>query len=163
MCDCSTKVVDITLAQCNDEICILFCLEITLHAIHGEYNITVLDDMIKITVHGAFNDVGAKALVSELKDIVLAYEHAPFVIMGNLLDFGGGTPEVFAESEEFNAWLNSRNMIAKALIFTSPALIAIEQTLVKSKSMQNIQYFENENDAKQWLDKQIEESQYKFG
>ena len=101
-------------------------------------------------------------LAIELKDIVMAYELAPFVLLGDLLGFSGGTPEVFAESEEFNAWLNSRNMIAKALIFTSPALITIDQALVKSKTKQNIQYFENEQDALQWLNKQIEESQYKL-
>lgn len=135
-------------------------MEITLHAIHGEYDIKEHKNMIKITVRGAFNDVGAKALALELKTMVMAYESAPFVIMADLLGFGGGTPEVFAESEAFNAWLNNRNMIAKALIFTSPALIAIDQALVKSKAMQNIQYFDNENDAKQWLEQQIEASKY---
>ena len=98
----------------------------------------------------------------ELKNIVIAFEHAPFVIMANLLEFDGGTPEVFAESEEFNAWLNSKNMVAKALIFTSPALIAIEQALVRSKAKQNIQYFKTELEALKWLNNQIDQSQSKL-
>ncbi len=129
---------------------------------HGKYDIEVNCDIIKITVSGAFNDVAAKALAIELKNIVIAFEHAPFAIMANLLAFDGGTPEVFAESQEFNTWLNSKNMVAKALVFTSPALIAIEQALVKSKAKQNIQYFKTEHQALKWLNKQIEQSQCKL-
>jgi len=129
---------------------------------HGEYDIEDNHGIIKITVSGAFNDIGAKALAIDLKNIVLAYDHTPFVIMANLLGFDGGTPEVFAESEEFNAWLNSKNMIAKALIFTSPALIDIEQMLVTSKTSQNIRYFESEHEALQWLREQIKKSHCKL-
>tara|TARA_R110002074_G_scaffold30335_1_gene86021 strand:+ start:128 stop:523 length:396 start_codon:yes stop_codon:yes gene_type:complete len=125
---------------------------------HGKYDIEVNRDIIKITISGAFNDVGAKALAIELKNIVIEFDHAPFAIMANMLEFDGGTPEVFAESEEFNTWLNSKNMVAKALIFTSPALIAIEQALVRSKAKQNIQYFKTECEALQWLNDQINQS-----
>jgi len=123
---------------------------------HGEYHIEVINDIIKISVRGAFNDIGAKALAIDLKKTIEAYGQEPFAIMANLLDFDGGTPEVFAESDEFNAWLNSKNMMAKALIFTSPVLIAIEKTLVTSKAKQNIQYFDNTSAAKKWLDKQMQ-------
>lgn len=122
---------------------------------HGEFDIEVTHSIIKITVLGAFNDIGAKALAVELKNTVIAFDNAAFVIMWDMLGFDGGTPEVFAESEEFNHWLNSKNMIAKALIFTSPPLIAIDKMLVKSKAKQNIRYFENESDASEWLCEQI--------
>ena len=134
-----------------------FAWKINLHAMHGEFDIEVNGSIIKLVLRGAFNDIGAKAVVVELKNSVLAYEQAPFTIMMNLLAFDGGTPEVFAESDNFNAWLNNTNMVAKALIFTSPALIAIERTLVKSKAQQNIQYFDNEADAQLWLNEYIDE------
>ena len=134
-----------------------FAWKMKLQTMHGEFDIEVYGSIIKVVLRGAFNDIGAKALAVELKNNVKAYQQAPFTIMMNLLAFDGGTPEVFAESESFNAWLNNTNMVAKALIFTSPALIAIERTLVKSKAPQNIRYFDNEDDAQIWLDEYIDE------
>lgn len=129
---------------------------------HGEFDIEVHGSIIKVVLRGGFNDIGAKALAIELKNNVKAFKEAPFTIMMNLLAFDGGTPEVFAESESFNAWLNNTNMVAKALIFTSPGLIAIERTLVKSKAQQNIRYFDNEDDAHLWLHEYINESYSKL-
>lgn len=128
---------------------------------HGEFEIVLDNNIIKITVQGAFNDVGAKALVEQLMPLIVSLDNQPFAILANMLAFDGGTPEVFAMSEEFNTWLNDKNMLAKALVFTSPALIAIEQALVKSKVQQNIQYFDDENNALDWLDSQLQNSNTK--
>ncbi len=133
-----------------------------MHALHGEFNINIENDIINITVQGAFNDVGAKAVTEQLVQHITALNNEPFAILINLLEFEGGTPEVFAVSDEFNAWLNSKNMVAKALVFTSPALIMIEKTLVKSKQGQNIQYFADEVEAIVWIDTQFEKSSYKL-
>lgn len=126
-----------------------------MQAQHGEFEIDIDNNVIKVTVQGAFNDVGAKALVTQLKSLLISLDKQPFAILANLLAFDGGTPEVFIMSDEFNAWLNDKNMVAKALVFTSPALIAIEQALVKSKTTQNIRYFEDENTALAWLNNQL--------
>jgi len=132
-----------------------------LQAQHGEFEIDIDNNVIKVTVQGAFNDVGAKALVTQLKSLLISLDKQPFAILANLLAFDGGTPEVFIMSDEFNAWLNDKNMVAKALVFTSPALIAIEQTLVKSKTTQNIRYFEDENTALAWLNNQLRSAEAK--
>lgn len=132
-----------------------------MQAQHGEFEIDIDNNVIKVTVQGAFNDVGAKALVTQLKSLLISLDKQPFVILANLLAFDGGTPEVFIMSDEFNAWLNDKNMVAKALVFTSPALIAIEQALVKSKTTQNIRYFEDENTALAWLNNQLRSAEAK--
>jgi hypothetical protein len=133
-----------------------------LHTLHGEFNINLDQDIINITVKGAFNDVGAKAVIEQLVQHITTLNNEPFAILANLLEFEGGTPDVFAVTDEFNAWLNSKNMVAKALVFTSPALIMIEQTLVKSKKGQNIQYFADETEAIAWIDSQFEKSNSKL-
>lgn len=132
-----------------------------MQAQHGEFEIDIDNNVIKVTVQGAFNDVGAKALVTQLKSLLISLDKQPFAILANLLAFDGGTPEVFIMSDEFNAWLNDKNMVAKALVFTSPALIAIEQALVKSKTTQNIRYFEDENTALAWLNNQLRSAEAK--
>lgn len=133
-----------------------------MHALHGEFDINIENDIINITIKGAFNDVGAKAVIEQLVQHITTLKNEPFAILANLLAFEGGTPEVFAVSDEFNAWLNSKNMVAKALVFTSPALIMIEKTLVKSKQGQNIQYFADEHEATAWLDSQFESQRSKL-
>lgn len=122
---------------------------------HGDFDIVFDNNIIKITVEGEFNDIAAKAIASELKQLILSLNNTPFAILADLLAFDGGTPEVFAESSEFNAWLNSKNMVAKALVFTSPILIAIEKSLVKSKADQNIKYFADKEKALIWLETQL--------
>ena len=133
-----------------------------MHALHGEFNINIDNNIIKIAIKGAFNDVGAKAVIEQLVQHIATLNNEPFAILGNLLEFEGGTPEVFAVSDEFNAWLNSKNMVAKALVFTSPALIMIEQTFVKSKEGQNIQYFADEENATAWINSQFVKSSSKL-
>jgi hypothetical protein len=132
-----------------------------LQVLHGEFNINIDNDIINITVKGAFNDFGAKAAFEQLMQHISAFNNKPFAILINLLGFEGGTPEVFAVSDEFNIWLNSKNMVAKALVFTSPALIMIEKTFVKSKEGQNIQYFADETEAIVWIESQFEKSNCK--
>ncbi|SEL55157.1 hypothetical protein SAMN05216262_11382 [Colwellia chukchiensis] len=126
-------------------------------AMHGEYKIEVNEHIIRVLVKGAFNDVAAEALAQELVARIEAFDHAPFVILANLLEFDGGTPKVFAVSDEFNAWLNQHHMIAKALVFTSEVLIGIEKALVTSKARQNIEYFPSEAEALVWLAQQVNE------
>jgi hypothetical protein len=121
---------------------------------HGEYDIDVNAAIIYINVRGAFNDIGAQVLAKELFGVIESFKGAPFSMLVNLLEFVGGTPEVFDESDEFNRWLNGKNLQAKALVFTSPTLIAIEKSRVQSKAEQNICYFENQVDALSWISEQ---------
>jgi hypothetical protein len=46
-------------------------------------------------------------------------------------------------------------MVAKAIVITSQVIKSIDQQWVPSKAVQNIEYFDNEDDALVWLNKQI--------
>jgi hypothetical protein len=67
----------------------------------------------------------------------------------------GATPDAFNISNKFNEWLNGQNMVAKAIVITSQVIKSIDQQWVPSKAVQNIEYFDNKDDALVWLNKQI--------
>lgn len=122
---------------------------------HGENTIIVKENIIHITLKGGFNEYGAKDVSRKTKEIICAFNQKRFLMLVNLLNLEGATPEAFNTSNEFNEWLNSQNMVAKAIVITSQTIKAIDQQWVPSKTVQNIEYFDNEEDALKWLKIQL--------
>ncbi|MBA6290872.1 hypothetical protein H4J58_04825 [Colwellia sp. MB3u-70] len=122
---------------------------------HGENTIVLKENIIHITLNGAFNEYGAKDVAQKTKEIIAALKQDRFLILANLLSLDGATPEAFYISNKFNRWLNNKNMIAKAIVITSETIKNIDQQWVPSKSVQNIEYFHNVDDALIWLKEQI--------
>lgn len=122
---------------------------------HGENTIIVKENIIHITLKGGFNKSGAKDVSRKTKEIICSFNQKRFLILVNLLNLDGATPEAFNTSNEFNEWLNSQNMVAKAIVITSQTIKAIDQKWVPSKIVQNIGYFDNEEDALKWLKIQL--------
>ncbi|MCW8833329.1 MAG: hypothetical protein OQK09_02195 [Colwellia sp.] len=122
---------------------------------HGENTIHVKDNIIYVTLAGAFNEHGAENVSKKATQIISTFNHKKFMILINLLKLDGATPEAYKISNEFNGWLNSQNMVAKAIVITSQSIKAIDQQWVPSKAGQNIEYFDNEDDALKWLHKQF--------
>jgi len=119
---------------------------------HGESTIIFRNSVIHITLKGAFNELGAKNFSKKSKEIISTFSHKRFMVLVNLLDLEGATPEAFNESNEFNKWLNKYKMIAKAIVITSQVIKSIDQHWVPAQAVQNIEYFEHESDAMNWLD-----------
>jgi len=122
---------------------------------HGKYTIIVEENIINVTLEEAFNEQGAQALAKELTEIINTFNQQKILILGNLLKLLGATPEAFAVSNKFNEWLNTQNLVAKALVINSATIKAIDQQRVPSKEVQNIAYFDNEADALSWLKKYL--------
>jgi hypothetical protein len=122
---------------------------------HGESRIILKENIIHVTLKGAFNEYGAKDVSKKTKEIIDSFNQQKFMILANLLNLNGATPEAFSISNEFNTWLNSQNMVAKAIVITSSTIKDIDRQRVPSKALQNIEYFDNEADALIWLKKQL--------
>lgn len=122
---------------------------------HGESTIVAKENIIHITLKGAFNEYGAIDVSKKTMEIIRNFNQKRFMLLVNLLNLDGATPEAFNISNEFNEWLNSQNMVAKAIVITSQVIKAIDQQWVPSKVVQNIEYFDSENDALIWLKKQF--------
>lgn len=121
---------------------------------HGYNTIILKENIIHITLIGSFNEYGANDVSQKTKAIINSLNQKRFLILANLSNLNGATPEAFNTSNEFNLWLNSQNMVAKAIVITSQVIKNIDQQWVPSKACQNIEYFDNEYDALIWLKKQ---------
>jgi len=124
---------------------------IKLNIEHGENTIIAKENIIHITLKGAFNEYGAIDVSKKTMEIIRNFNQKRFMLLVNLLNLDGATPEAFNISNEFNEWLNSQNMVAKAIVITSQVIKAIDQQWVPSKVVQNVEYFDSEDDALRWL------------
>lgn len=125
---------------------------------HGIYSVELKDNIIWVTLEGAFNDLGVLGWTNAIKDIVNTLNGKPFCILMDMKKALGGTPEAFAVSNDYNAWLSQQNMLAKALIYPSQVFEEMDNSLVPAKKNQNISVFDNIDDAALWLQQQSKQA-----
>ncbi len=122
---------------------------------HGDYFIRIEGNIVFISLEGSMNEYSVKELFFEAKTIINNFNGNKFSMLSNLSKIIGGTPEAYDEANKFNEWLNTQNMVAKAVVITSPTLSKIERIRVPAKLLQNIKEFDNEPDAIKWLKTQL--------
>jgi hypothetical protein len=93
--------------------------------------------------------------VVELKTAISAFKGRAFVMLVDDLNVEGATPEAFEELDRFNAWVNKKNMVAKAMLIRSTVMLKIIDKRVTSRKHQNIQSFADRSEALAWLEGQL--------
>jgi hypothetical protein len=126
-----------------------------MNAEHGESFITVEDDIIMVKVIGAFNSEGISKSIAELKSVIDSFSQNEFKLFLDYTDAEGGTPEVFEKINECNIWLNTQNMIAKALAIKSTSILAILESRTPARNSQHSKNFDNKINALNWLKLQL--------
>ncbi len=121
---------------------------------HGESSISIDGDIITVTAVGAFNLEGIVKVIAELKLIIGSFCQKEFKLLFDYSQTEGGTPEVFEKINECNVWLNSQNMVAKALIINSPINLAILESRTPARNSQNSKRFDDKASAIAWLKSQ---------
>ncbi len=124
--------------------------------IHGEREVFMQDRIITARFIGMFNEHGVKRITDEIRDCIYQLSGEPFAILVDDLKLEGGTPEAYVVLEEYNQWLNTQNLVAKAMVLTSKAHKAIIDKLSPSRLEQNIQYFVSEDSALDWLRSELD-------
>ena len=122
-----------------------------MHSEHGEVNIHTAGKIIVAELKGAFNMEGAQKYVHDMKEAVKEFEGESFLMLVNDLKLEGGTPEAFQELEQYNHWLTTQNLIAKAIVLESIVTIDLIDRLSPSQKQQTYKIFDNESDAFTWL------------
>ncbi len=118
---------------------------------HGESFISVDGDIITVKAIGAFNLEGIVKVITELELIIESFCQKEFKLLFDYSQTDGGTPEVFDKINECNVWLNSQNMVAKALIINSPTNLAILESRTPARNSQNTKQFDDKASAIAWL------------
>jgi len=118
---------------------------------HGEVHIHIEGKIIVAELNGAFNMEGAQKYTQSIKEAVQKFQGKSFLILVNDLKVEGGTPEAFKELEQYNHWLTTQNLIAKAIVVKSSVTIDLIDRLSPSQKQQKYRFFDNEKDAFTWL------------
>jgi hypothetical protein len=118
---------------------------------HGESFISVNADLITIKVKGAFNREGIIKGAQELKLVVNSFQQKKFKLLFDYLEMEGATPDAYDEINQCNVWLNTKNMVAKAVLINSPINSSLLQTRLPATKLQNIKRFDEKSHAISWL------------
>jgi hypothetical protein len=123
---------------------------------HGDVEILIDDHIIIVRLSGMFNELGVKKFTDAIKEFVSNLNGDSFAVLINDLKLDGGTPEAYAELEDYNQWLNTQKLLAKAMVIDSATNKHIINALSPSLSAQNIEYFLTEDAAINWLKSELD-------
>ncbi|NQY47730.1 MAG: hypothetical protein HRT50_01255 [Colwellia sp.] len=118
---------------------------------HGQSSISVDGDIITVKAVGAFNLEGITKTIEQLKLFIEGFGQKEFKLLFDYTEIDGGTPDVFDKINECNIWLNSQNMVAKAVVINSSILLAILESRTPARNSQNAQSFDDTTSAINWL------------
>jgi hypothetical protein len=118
---------------------------------HGEVEILHEDNIIAVTVIGSFNEIGAMDYIKKVKEAVTNMAGKKYAILADCSSFEGGTPEVYEILEGYNQWLNTTNLVAKAIVIK----VSITENLLRAWSpsfqLQTVKTFDEKALALSWL------------
>ncbi|MBA6262734.1 hypothetical protein [Colwellia sp. Bg11-12] len=121
---------------------------------HGKNIISVEGDIIISKIIGAFNVEGVNKSITDLKTVVDSFCQNKFKLLIDYIDAEGATPEVYEKINECNIWLNSQNMVAKALVTNSNVALSILESRTPARSSLNERIFDDKASAMSWLKSQ---------
>lgn len=119
---------------------------------HGEYNLTVNENIIRLELVGSFNIETARVVYRKLKKIIKTFKNKPYYIIENITHFLGATPEAYEVANKDNGWINQFNPPVMRLFIVSNTIhtsIALKQE--KELAKQNLIYFNDEESALEWI------------
>jgi len=125
---------------------------------HGKSYISVDNEIITVKAVGAFNIEGIIKTINELKVVIESFHEKEFKLLFDYCQIEGGTPEVFEKINECNIWLNSQNMIAKAVVINSTMHLTILESRTPARKVHNTKNFDDRKTAINWLQAQASQS-----
>lgn len=118
---------------------------------HGQCFISVDDDIIYIRSVGAFNLEGVIKANLDIESAIIGFGSNRFKVFVDYTEIEGATPDAFEKLDECNKWLNSQNLIAKAVVINSPVTLALLESRAPARRLQNDKNFEDIETALEWL------------
>ncbi|MBU2862717.1 hypothetical protein KO489_02560 [Reinekea forsetii] len=122
---------------------------------HGQTEISVSGRILQVSYFGQFNLEGITSGLSKQRKVIESFNGEPFAVLIDDKNIQGGTPEAYQALEEFNQWVNSQYMVAKAMLFKSNLQLKILDSLVESRKDQNIKTFSDKKEALHWLNSEL--------
>lgn len=123
---------------------------------HGTFSVVLEGNLLIITLLGTFNDIATLSACQQIEAKVESLNGKAFVILFNCTGYEGSTPDAHKISNQCLLWLNKRNYIALASIYSQRIYADIvkneQAALVELKSRRE---FTDVQEAKLWLISQL--------
>ncbi len=123
---------------------------------HGIVEVFIEESIITIKYVGELNGEGIELGLIELRKSIEQFTGQPFCILADDLELSGATPEAFEILNEFDNWVNTQCLVAKATVIKSKVLLKIINSNIPARKNQNLRGFENIDEALQWLHNELE-------
>ena len=125
---------------------------------HGEFDVSVMRQdkvtMVCTRLSGSFNEEGFQLWMEAMKKAIGSLREESFVMLVDELEATGATPEALTLANQYNSWLNSQAMIAKAVVYSASIYRDIDKKNIPARQSQNIEFFDSVSKAKTWLNEQ---------
>ncbi|NRA15572.1 MAG: STAS/SEC14 domain-containing protein [Oceanospirillaceae bacterium] len=122
---------------------------------HGANQVSIQDNIISITLRGGCNEYDFQDIGPRVKQAVAQCNGKRFCILVNDLEFIGATPEAYYEFQVLNQWLNTQQLLAKAIVIKSVSVLGTIKAQVPAINDQNLKVFDVEKGAIIWLQNQL--------
>ena len=119
--------------------------------IHGDFEVSFIENILVVKLIGSFNEFGAIELTAAIKERINSLQGLTFCMLVDDIEFHGFTPEAYQVVEENNKWLNKQSLTAKAFLMRSHVQEELDDYFVPSKKEQNVKVFCELETAIQWL------------
>ncbi len=122
---------------------------------HGTTDVKLNANVIEAVFCGSFNEYAIRVYAKKVRDIIVALEGAKFAMLVDDRAVEGGTPEAYNALNEYNEWLNTQALVAKAFVIDSGMTKSILKKRTPALDQQNVAYFEDIEQAREWLHTQL--------
>lgn len=122
---------------------------------HGSFEFEVNGQVLIMRPEGAWNFETAVRCCREYKELANTINDSPWACLVNLLSWELGTPDIWPEIDEVNAWADKNNEKFEAVICSNSLQnTLLEQTYDKFTNVQTA-FFDTEEEALKWLNSQL--------
>ncbi len=118
---------------------------------HGHSQVVCDGNIVRVILKGAFNREGAERYEMQARAAIESLDGKPFLMLVDDTEVEGGTPDAYAALDRFNQWQSTLPLIAKAFIVQQSLLEQILLRRTPSLKAQNTAFFNNTEQALQWL------------
>jgi hypothetical protein len=122
---------------------------------HGSFEFELKGQILIMRPEGAWNVETAIRCCKEYKTLADTINHSPWACAVNLLSWELGTPDIWLEIDNVNAWAEIHNEKFEAVICsTSVQTAMLEKTYEKFTNVQT-KFFDTEDESLEWLNAKL--------
>ncbi len=120
---------------------------------HGQSEVFLNNNIIVSKMSGAFNRTGIERYKRKVVDALESLDGKPFAMLVDNTLVEGGTPEAFEALDQFNTWMATQPLIAKAFVYNSSVLKGVMEQRLSSLHSVPTDFFSDYQSALSWLER----------